>query len=210
MTDRTFQLCFAVEPSPAHPDHETHGEAFAVCWLVKPDLQAAEAATLAALSEDHWNVLDKEYGKAVRREDFADDDDLLEYFEQAQGGQEVFLFHMSPRFPVYRVTARVRKGTDEGEAHYLVSGASLMANEDELFDPAFWTESRARDALKTARRLIDEAEWETAAITTSGPVSFADVEDDLKPYYGAAEDDGECMVFVLAGSAGGSTDEPSS
>lgn len=194
--DSTFQLGYAVTPSEAHPDYETHGEAFAVCWILSPSLARAEETARAALSSQGLEILEQEYGDRVTRESYEEGDELLDYFEEAQVEREVFLFHCSPRFPVYRVVVSVRQGQEVAEAHYLVAGESLMGEDDDLYDLEFWTPGRAEQAAAAALRLVEESGWTAGNLLSSEPINYGDVAEDLQEFYDHAEEDGECLVLV--------------
>jgi len=200
-SEATFQLGYVVAPSADHPNAATHGEAYAAWWILAPSLDAAEKLARESLRQDHWTVVERDYGYAVTADEYTDERaDLLEYYEQAQTDKEVCLTYLSPRFSVYRVEAAVRRPGDDGgfepaEAHYFAAGDSLTDDDEKLYESGFWSQTRVEQVHARARERIVEEGWELLSVVREGPVDGTDLDEDVAQYHDDAEEDGGCLVF---------------
>lgn len=193
--DSTFQLGFSILPLPEHEGYETHGEAFAACWILHHDLQAAEGLARAALAEGHWQILELEYSEEVSSADYEQGDELLEFFEQAQVDREVYVFHMSPRHPVCRAVFEAHRGAERAEAHFFVSGESLSDGAS-LYDVEFWSSERVERVRSAGEAQVVAAGWQVASLLGTGPICFRDLPASLQEPYDQAEEHGDCLTFA--------------
>jgi hypothetical protein len=90
----TFQLRFSATPSVDSPRYRTHGEAYVVCWVVRPTIELAKAVAIASMAADGWEVQKVEEACIVERSDYEDAEDRG-FFDQAQLDGEVYDLHRS-------------------------------------------------------------------------------------------------------------------
>ncbi len=191
-----FLLGYALVPGPAHPGRETHGDAFAVCWIPATTIEEADEAAREELVAQRWDVLSREHATPVVRAPRAED---REHFEDARAGTPVHIVHESPRWPVYRVTAGVRRAAETATAHFLVTGTSVVdeeGGEADLYDADFWSVERARRAKAAAREHLEAAGWTVGPLGECGPVSHRTIEPGLQECYDEAEEDGWALAVV--------------
>ncbi|OAB63283.1 hypothetical protein AY599_06670 [Leptolyngbya valderiana BDU 20041] len=76
---------------------EDVGGAYVNCWIEAADLGQAVSRAIAEVEGGGWTPDVVRHGAIITREDYAgDDDDGLEYFEQALIDKEVCVFHLYP------------------------------------------------------------------------------------------------------------------
>src|SRR5262249_19875536 len=96
------------------PRREQLGEGLVCCWIDSPPLREAARVARRAIRCEHWEVLEREYGEPAAEADHGDDEKWVRYYRQALLDKEVFAYNLSPRFPVFWVTAVVaRKSSPE-------------------------------------------------------------------------------------------------
>jgi hypothetical protein len=193
-----FYLEYRVTPATSHPRAAQFGEGLACCWIDWPTLREADRAARRHISAQHWTVIEREHADRVTEADFADDPDRLAYYEQALTDREVLVFHESPRYPVYLIVARAerRDPAEVAEVYYFVCNEALMAEDDDPYDPDFWSGERVQAARDAAHEAIAEQGWKLVAVVEERPIGRGDLPDDLVPFYDDAEEDGACLVFV--------------
>ncbi len=83
-------------PSPAAVLEDPEG-AYVNCWIEAADLGEAVCRALAEIARAGWEPEAIRHGAIITREDYAgDDDDGLEYFEQALIDKAVCVFYTYP------------------------------------------------------------------------------------------------------------------
>ncbi len=198
-----FYLQYRVLPSATNPRREQLGEGLVCCWIDRPTLRAADRVARRTIEREHWEVLEREYGEPAGEAEHGDDEEWVQYYRQALTDKEVFAFHLSPRFPVFWLTAAVvRKSTREAaEAHYLLAGASILQDGDDLYAPDFWSEELEQLAGAWASEAIKAEGWAVAEVSHRRPCGRGDVPEELIFAYDEAEDSGSCLVFFREGEA---------
>jgi hypothetical protein len=203
-------LRYSVVPAAEHPERERLGEGLVLCWIERPSLAEADKAARRELQEQKWKVLAREDATAVTEADAGGDEEWLRCSRQALRDGEVFVSHLSPRYPVYWVIAGVREDStsETAEAHYFLAGESIRHEGEDLYDPTFWTGECERTALQGAREAIAEGGWTVTGILQQGPCGRGNVPDELLLYEDEAKEAGACLVFVHAGEEPEAPEEP--
>jgi hypothetical protein len=196
-----YFLRYHARPTAAHPEAERVGAASVVCWIDRPSLDEADAAARADIAAQHWEILDRDAGEAVTAEDYAPDDEWRGYYEQALTDREVYVFHTSPRFPVFWVSAAATHASppETAEVHYFLCGDAVADDADDLYDPAFWSGTRGQEALDTIREAIEAEGWAVAGPINGRPCGVQDLPEELVEFYDEAEEGGSCLVFLRDG-----------
>jgi hypothetical protein len=191
-----FRRYFAM-PAKRHREHDLLGEAYVCCWVERKTLAAADRVARRNMKAELWDVLERDAAHAVSAPDYPEGDEWRAYYDQARIDKEVYVFHTSPRFPVYWIIAAARRGPREtAEAHYLISGESLLGKDHEVAVPNFWNLIRRHRALKAARDAIAAAGWAVKRVVSEKPCGQGDLPGDFHRYYDEAEEVGACLVFV--------------
>ncbi len=197
----TFLLRYALKPSKHHPEFDSLGEAMVNCWMVCSSIEEADKAAVTDIEREHWVILEREEAEITTSEDYdSDDDDGLQFFEQAQLDKEVYVFHKSPRFTVYRIVAAVERLLPDGskeqeEAQVMLLNESLAEDDADFYDLAFWSDERCSAAVERAHKLLEEQGWTVVSISQQGPVDWLSADEDLTELCEYAEEDDECLVF---------------
>jgi hypothetical protein len=193
-----YFLRYQVLPGADHPEADRMGEGLVCCWVDRPSLAEADAVARADITGQGWDILGREAGEEVTAADYEPDHEWLPYYEQALTDGEVFVYHTSPRHPVYWVSAIVTRASppETAEAHYFLCGEAVAEEGDDIYDPAFWGGDRGRAAAEAAREVIAAEGWTVAGSLEGRPCERDDPPEDLVEFYDAAEDDGSCLVFL--------------
>jgi hypothetical protein len=84
-------------PTLQASDDRSYGGAF-VCGWIERDTQAEAVAIAQQMIADHkWNVQALEEVTEISRDDYAEGDVGLQYYEQAEIDREVLVFHRYPQ-----------------------------------------------------------------------------------------------------------------
>jgi hypothetical protein len=205
-----FFLRYTVVPARTHPERGWLGEGLVNCWIDRRTLAAADRAARKDIREQKWDIRARETAEEVTAADYVENDEARAYYEQALTDKEVFLYHISPRYPVYAVLAAVeRKAPREtADALYLIAGEALLRKREEsVAVPGFWDPARCTRAVAAARKAIRAAGWTVVSVREQWPCGRDNLVEDMRFYYDEAEDDGACLVFVHEGEP--DADEPS-
>jgi hypothetical protein len=196
-----FYLEYRVLPGAANPRREQLGEGLVCCWIDRPTLREADRVARRTIQRENWEVLERECGEPAGEVDHGDDEEWIRHYRQALTDQEVFAFNLSPRFPVYWVTASVaRKSSPEAaEAHYLLAGASILQDGDDLYAPDFWSDELDQLAVAGAVEAVEAEGWVVTGLLQRRPCGRGDVPKELVFAYDEAEDSGSCLVFFHEG-----------
>jgi hypothetical protein len=193
-----YYLEYRVLPDTNNPRRDQLGEGRVCCWIDRPSLTEADRVARRSIGSEHWEVLERARGEQVTKADHAEDEEWLAHFRQALIDKEVFVFNLSPRYPVYWLTASVTSpfSAATAEAHYFLAGDSILEEGEDLYDPGFWSEELEQVAETVADEEIADAGWEMTAVTKKRPCGRGDVPANLIPYYDEAEEEGSCLVFL--------------
>jgi hypothetical protein len=196
-----YYLEYCVLPGANNPRREQLGEGLVCCWIDRPSLTEADRVAQRIIRREHWDVLERQCGEVATEADHAGDEEWLGYYRQALTDKEVFAFHLSPRHPVYWLTASVARESpaEAAEAHYFLSGASILQEGEDLYDPGFWSAELERVAEAGATEAITAAGWMVPAVAQRRPCGRGDLPEELVPYYDEAEEAGSCLVFLQEG-----------
>jgi exonuclease III len=193
-----YFLRYNVFPAESHPRYEILGEALVCCWIERAALEEADEVARCELQQNHWRILARDSADEVTEADFEDHDVWRSYYEQALMDKEVYQYHLSPRHPVYWVITSVQEESsgEVAEAHYFLCGDNICEEDEDVYDPAFWTGEREETAVEGARESLAEAGWRVRTILKQGPCAHSDVPEDMQVYFDEAEEHGACLVFV--------------
>lgn len=199
-------LTYSCQPTRSHPEYDRIGEAFVNCWIRVRSFAEAKKIAERDIRSQRWRILSLEDIWKIQPGDFQHGDKSYSHYEQARTDREVYLFHQSPRYPVYTVdfeavalksNAQFPPGTT-AEVRYWVVNSKVSKTADH-FD-AFWDkDAHVRKAVALGRKEIREENWKVTSVTTSRPVnrrSFAR-SPKLTQYYEEAEEYGSCLLFQV-------------
>jgi hypothetical protein len=194
-------LQYRLIPADEHPRRDSLGEALVNCWIDRPTADEADALARAGVEAEHWLILEREEAADVSAADYENDDDWREHYEQALSDGEVYVYHLSPRHPVYWVTLAVEQRTpaESGTAQFFLCGDAIATDEEDVYDPNFWAGEPRQVALDAARHALDESGWDVAEVVAERGCAPADVPEDLAFAYDEAEESGSCLVFEREG-----------
>jgi hypothetical protein len=96
---RLFLVTIAARPHEESSHFADVGGAYVSCWLDVESEQAAVAQAEAEVLKASWVPDSIETVVVVTREDYAEDDPSLQYFEQALLDKVVLVFQMWPNEP---------------------------------------------------------------------------------------------------------------
>lgn len=192
-----FLLTIVAETTEDNPDHGTIGEAYVNCWINVDDEAEAIEKAHAMIESDGWSIIDTEDVTIVTEDDFDEDDPYLSCFEQALTDGEVCLFHISPKYPVYRMVLKVRGTTDEHDAVEAIAWVCNEALETDYdpMEPDFWSGERITKAISLAADTIAENGYDVLEVIEQTPVGRDETSDEIQ-YYDDAEGDGICVILV--------------
>ena len=180
-----------------HADHGKIGEAYVACWIDRETEKEAISVAHKMIVEDHWQVIRTEGSSSVTEADYDDDDEYLQFYEQALVDKEVLVFHLSPLFPVYHVAHEITSITEDKTANEVMVWISneMIESEHDPLDPDFWSGDRVTQALAIVRQEIANRGYETGRVLDQHPCSRND-SNDHQQFYDDAEEDGLCLVFI--------------
>jgi hypothetical protein len=90
-------------PGKRHPDIERVGETYANCWLRVRSFSEAKKIAEKNIRGQNWQILNLDEIWRIPKGHYQTEDDGLPYYEQALIDKEVYVFHQSPKHPVYCV-----------------------------------------------------------------------------------------------------------
>jgi hypothetical protein len=197
-----YFLSYQVKPSKIHPERERYGDSWVNCWIGRRTLRAADRIARRELESQHWDIVQRETAEVVTADSYDADDINRQYYEQALLDESVFVYHISPRYPVFGVIAEVEQDSprERCTALYLITGESLFRKrEKSVAEVNFWDKVRRELAIAEARKAIRDAGWKVVSIQESWPCGQSDLAEDMHFYYDEAEESGACLVFIHDG-----------
>jgi len=191
-------------PGRRHPDIERVGEAHVSCWLRVRSFAKAKELARRNFSRERWTILALEELWRIPPGHYRKKDKGRRYYEQAMTDREVYLFHLTPRYPVYcvdfeAVATRSNKhypANTHADVKYWVVNEKVSAKSD-VYD-GFWDKvAHKRKAIALGRRTIRSERWRVTAVRGGRPLSYRSFAKDslLTRYYEEAEEYGECVAF---------------
>jgi hypothetical protein len=96
-TGPTYFFQIEASPTPDHPEYETVGGAFVICWIrIESEIEAQQIVK-RVLTNCLW-MIESMQGPEIRTaEDYGEDEEGGQDYRQAQLDGEVFVFHVYPR-----------------------------------------------------------------------------------------------------------------
>lgn len=191
-----YVLTVVAATTPDNPDHEKVGEAFVSCWIRRETEEEATAFAHKTINSGEWKVIRTEDVTVVTAETYEEDEEYRQYYEQALSDNEVFVFNLCPKYPVYRMTFEV---TPEQEDDTILSAKVWVSNEhiDAEGDPMeldFWSGERVSKALNVAFEAIAESGHRILSLTEQCPCFEEDGSDDCQ-FFDDAEEYGLCVLI---------------
>ncbi|MEM7315809.1 MAG: hypothetical protein AAF497_21955, partial [Planctomycetota bacterium] len=135
-----YVLTVVAVTTPENPDHEKVGESFVACWIERETEEEATVFAHETINSGEWKVLRTEEVSIVTAETYEGDEEYGKYYEQALRGNEVFVYNMCPKYPVYRMTFEVTSEHDDDNvltAKVWVSNEHIDADGDPM-ELDFW------------------------------------------------------------------------
>lgn len=80
-------------------DYIDTGGAFINCWVKATSIEAAKTIAESAINENHWKILNLEESYYVDEEHYEENDESLEFYQQAVVDGEVYIYHSWPNEP---------------------------------------------------------------------------------------------------------------
>jgi hypothetical protein len=90
----TFYFRFKARPKPSNAEAQQTGGAMINCWIVRDTIEQAESQARGAIGDEDWRITELEDSGEVTRDTQLPEG--IEYFEQAQIDQRVFVFYRWP------------------------------------------------------------------------------------------------------------------
>ena len=90
----TFYFCFKARPKQGSAEAKQSGGAFINCWIIRDTIEQAESQARGAIADEDWRITKVEEACEMTRETQLPEG--VEYFEQAQIDQQVFVFSRWP------------------------------------------------------------------------------------------------------------------
>lgn len=189
-----FLIQLTAKPTPQHEEHEVVGEAFVTCWIDLPSEQEALSAAMTGMRESHWEVQDVEEVGRVERDDVAED--CVEYFDQAKQDQEVYVFDVCPRNPVYYMRYLVENDeAQQVEAEIWIVNEALDTDRDP-FAADFWSGELLELTQAVTRETLSEEGFAPLKLLDGRPCCRDDFLDtDRLQFYDEAEEHGLCICI---------------
>jgi hypothetical protein len=195
-----FFLRYVAPPGQTHPERAVLGDAYICCWVDRKTLATADRVARRQIKRKKWEILERDAREKVTEQDYEEGDDWLDFYRQALTDGDVYVFHTSPRYPVFCIVASVKRlkqnRVEIADAHYFVAGNSLVKEDELVGVPNFWNAVRRQLALRAAREAIVNAGWKVTRIVSEQPCGQRDLPEDFHSYYDETEKLGACLVFV--------------
>ena len=192
-----YFLTIVAVATDENPDHGKIGEAYVSCWINTEDEVEAEETANRLIESDGWSVVGIEEVSMVTESDYEDDDPYFSCYEQALTDGEVLVFHISPKYPVYRLALEVSGTSPENTAREAIAWVSNEAVSDD-YDPMeldFWSGERVTKAIQLATDMIAEHGYDVTQVIEQIPCGRDETSDEIQ-YYDDAEEDGICVVLI--------------
>jgi len=195
---------YDIVPGRRHPDRDRVGISFANCWLRVRSFAEAKDLAEQNLAEQHWDILSLDEIWRIPAGHYQTEVDGLPYYQQALIDREVYVFHLSPKYPVYcldfeavpmRSNQHFPVGT-HAVVKYWVTNEKVSTTSD-VFDH-FWDKiTHQRKAIALGRKAIQSEHWRVTAVRGGQPVNYRSFPKNqlFTQYYEEAEEYGECLAF---------------
>jgi hypothetical protein len=154
----------------------------------------------------HWKILSLDEIWRVPRGFYKPEDINFLYYEQALFDKEVYVFHQSPKYPVYYVEYEVipmKKNKRFSQKTHAIAKYWVMnekvASKSDFYDDFWGKLKHQRKAISLGRQMIQSEEWRVTAVRGGNAVNFRSHADNatLTQYYDEAEEYGECLAFWI-------------
>lgn len=191
-------------PGRRHPDFEQVGEAFVSCFLRVRSFSEARALAERSIRSRHWKSLSLNEIWRIPRGHFQTEHDGLPYYEQALIDREVYVFNVSPKYPVYcvefeavpmKTNAHFPQGTHARVMYWIVN--EKVSPSSDPYDDFWGKVGHKQKAVSMGRKMIHSEKWRVVAVRGGKPVNQRSFPKDhlLTQYYEEAEEYGECIAF---------------
>ena len=194
-----FVIQISAKTTPEHPKHTLIGEAFISCWIIRDTEKAATEAAIEIIEAGDWKVIEVEEIWQASDEDYAEDDELRCYYEQALIDQEVILYNLSPKYPVCQFRFQITPITADSNASEVVvwvCNEVVLSDDEDPFAEEFWSEEKIESAISLATAEIGENGYAVIQLLDHTPSSREELDSDEWQFYDDAEEDGMCLVFI--------------
>ncbi len=94
-----FYIQYECIPSPESEDYAEYGGAFISCWLKTNSIENAKLLAEKSIKENHWVVKKLEESYPVQSKDYDENEENLEYYQQAEIDGEVYVYDAWPNEP---------------------------------------------------------------------------------------------------------------
>ena len=94
-----FYIQYESIPTEESKDYKDIGGTVINCWVKATSVEAAKAMAESAINQNHWKALNLEESFSVNEEYYEEDDESLEFYQQAVIDGEVYVYHSWPNEP---------------------------------------------------------------------------------------------------------------
>ncbi len=197
MPQHTYVFSFLAEATEANPLRATHGEAMINAWIVRPTLEQARDVARSDIEASGWEIVDCEHEEETHLQDYEEDEDLR-FFEQAQLDHEVYVYHHSPRYTVFRVILDALDGDSEAKrVHAFILNENVAdTDSDDFFHSNFWSTTRREAALSRAMSLMSASGLTVTRTLEQAPIDWLDADEETRDLCDSAEDGEDCFFFI--------------
>ena len=197
---------YECQPTPSHPDVDRVGDASVNCWLRVRSFAGAKALAEKSIRTQYWKILSLDEIWRIPPGHYKTEEEGLPYYEQALIDKEVYVFHLAPKHPVYRVDFEAVPSKNNktycrgtlAEVKYWIVNEKVSASADPFDD--FWGKAaHRRKATTFGRQMLLSEGWRVTAVIGGERVNHQSYHKDpiLTQYYHEAEEYGDCLAFWI-------------
>jgi hypothetical protein len=93
---KIFYFRFFGRPKESNTEAADKGGAYINCWINRESQEEAESYARGSIADEDWTIVNLEEAFEASGEDYAQDEEGMAYFKQAEVDDEVFVFHTYP------------------------------------------------------------------------------------------------------------------
>lgn len=184
-------------PGPDHPEKDRIGFAILNAWIRIESSEEAQKIIEQEIASSGMIATSIEGPEIHEIDDYDEDDEHLQYFEQAQMDGDVYLLVSCPKYPVFWMVATVSEPDTEKtcQAHFFLC-ADAICEEDDVFDPEFWNEERRHVVKEWLVATLASEGKKLISISEENPVGREDLPEELVFAYDDAEEKDSALVLI--------------
>jgi hypothetical protein len=94
---KMYLITYRGKPTSKSPEAKQFGGGYINCWIKQRKFEKADAMARSGIADNNWKIETLEEAYQVTRKNYSNDDDGLEYFEQALIDEIVFVYYTYPK-----------------------------------------------------------------------------------------------------------------